>query len=218
MYTYIFLSCTVYFSFLYLSNADVEYTNLDHYRIVFWSGDIEDSRMLLHTYKKKVSLDPFQFHRYISLQNKDSMRTIRFNKSFIVYLENSIIKNYFSAMVMTKDKSTLYACTSKEDYRVIKYMSDETSSYWEKAHEMPRAYNDNVEYLLQLKLDREEEMLLATTGNGFIVWFLESKSDAHVLMLPNGVRNISTRMMCSNSVMISSSKNYAVAGVRYEDC
>lgn len=117
-------------------------------------------------------------------------------------------------MVMTKDRNTLYACTSKDDYRVVKYNSDETSSYWEKVFDMPRAYNDDVEYLLQLKLDREEEMLLATTGNGFIVWFLESKSDAHVLMLPNGVRNINTRMMCSNSVMVSGTKNYAVAGVR----
>lgn len=122
--------------------------------------------------------------------------------------------DFFSASVMTKDKNTLYACTSKDDYRITKYKSDETSSYWEKVFDMPRAYNDNVEYLLQLKLDREEEMLLATTGNGFIVWFLESKSDAHVLMLPNGVRNISTRMMCSNSVMVSGTKNYAVAGVR----
>jgi len=122
--------------------------------------------------------------------------------------------DFFSALIMTKDKDTLYACTNKDDYRITKYKSDETSSYWEKVFDMPRAYNDDVEYLLQLKLDREEEMLLATTGNGFIVWFLESKSDAHVLMLPNGVRNINTRMMCSNSVMVSGTKNYAVAGVR----
>lgn len=122
--------------------------------------------------------------------------------------------DFFSALVMTKDKGTLYACTSKDDYRITKYRSDETSSHWEKVFDMPRAYNDDVEYLLQLKLDREEEMLLATTGNGFIVWFLESKSDAHVLMLPNGVRNINTRMLYSNSVMVSGTKNYAVAGVR----
>ncbi|XP_020292680.1 NACHT and WD repeat domain-containing protein 2 isoform X2 [Pseudomyrmex gracilis] len=159
----------------------VGYTNLDHYWIVFWSGSIDDTRMLLHTYRKKISLDSFQFH---------------------------------SVMVMSKDKTTLYACTNENDYRVTKYKCDEVSSYWEKAFDMPRAYNDDVEYLLQLKLDREEEMLLATTGNGFIVWFLESKSNAHVLMLPNGVRNISTRMMCSNSIMVSGTKNYAVAGVR----
>ncbi|XP_026300938.1 NACHT and WD repeat domain-containing protein 2 isoform X2 [Apis mellifera] len=159
----------------------VEHTNLDEYRIVFWSGNIEDTNMLLHTYRKKRSLDPLYFH---------------------------------SVMVMTNNKQVLYACTCKDDYRVTKYTSDETSSQWEKVFDMPRAFNDNVEYLLQLKLDREEEMLLATSANGFIVWFLENKSDAHVLMLPNGVRNISTKMMYSNSIMISGIKNYAVAGVR----
>lgn len=127
-----------------------------------------------------------------------------------------ITKKYFSAMVLTKDKNILYTCTNKDDYRITKYKNDVTSSYWEKTFDMPRAYNDNIEYLLQLKLDRDEEMLLATTGNGFIVWFLEDKSDAHVLMLPNGVRNISTRMMCSNSIMVSGTRNYAVAGVRYK--
>lgn len=144
-------------------------------------------------------------------------RKIKFVLEIVVFAERKrsvIAVNCFSAMIMTKDKGTLYACTSKDDYRVVKYSSDETSSYWEKVFDMPRAYNDDVEYLLQLKLDREEEMLLATTGNGFIVWFLEIKSDAHVLTLPNGVRNISTRMMCSNSVMVSGTKNYAVAGVR----
>lgn len=115
---------------------------------------------------------------------------------------------------MSNNKQVLYTCTSKDDYRVTKYTSDETSSEWEKVLDMPRAFNDHVEYLLQLKLDREEEMLLATSANGFIVWFLENKSDAHVLTLPNGVRNISTKMMYSNSIMVSGTKNYAVAGVR----
>lgn len=117
---------------------------------------------------------------------------------------------------MTNDKKVLYTCTTKNDHRVTKYSCDETSSEWEKVFDMPRAFNDDVEYLLQLKLDREEEMLLATSANGFVVWFLESKSDAHVLMLPNGVRNISTKMLCSNSIMVSGTKNYAVAGVRYD--
>lgn len=117
-------------------------------------------------------------------------------------------------MVMTRDKKTLYACTTKNDFRVTKYSAEDSSSYWEKCMDMPRAHNDDNEYLLQLKMDREEETLLATTGNGFVVWILENKSDAAVLSLPNGVRNISTRMLNSNSVMVSGTKNYAVAGVR----
>lgn len=116
-------------------------------------------------------------------------------------------------MIMTRDKKTLYACTTKDIYQVTKYVIEE-SFQWKKVVDMPKAHNHNIEYILQLKLCKEEDTLLATTGNGFVVWFLKSKSDAMVLMLPNGVRNISTRMMCSNSIMISGTKNYAVAGVR----
>lgn len=122
---------------------------------------------------------------------------------------------FHSAMTLTKDKRTLYACTTKNDYRVIKYNVDDNNCCWTDELTMPRAHNDITEYLLQLKIDRNEETLLATTGNGFIVWFLDEKyKNPAVLDLPNGVRNISTRMLCSNSIMISGTKNYAVAGVR----
>lgn len=42
-----------------------------------------------------------------------------------------------------------------------------------------------------------------------------TESEAAVLMLPHGVRNISTKMLESNSIMLDSGKKYAVAGVRY---
>lgn len=117
-------------------------------------------------------------------------------------------------MVMTKDKKALFACTVTDNYQISKYIINNRSSEWEYILDLPRAENDEVEYILQLKLDKEEETLMATTGNGFVVWFLESQSNAIFLMLPNGVRNISTKMMHSNSIMISGTKNYAVAGVR----
>lgn len=117
-------------------------------------------------------------------------------------------------MVLTRDKKVLFACTTKNNFRITKYVVEDGSSCWEKLTDMPRARNDDTEYILQLKLDREEETLLATTGNGFVVWILENKSDAAVLSLPNGVRNISTKMLTSNSIMVSGKKNYAVAGVR----
>lgn len=117
-------------------------------------------------------------------------------------------------MVMTKERNILYACTTKDNFQVTKFKLEENSLQWEENFDLPRAENDDVEYMLQLKLSKEEDVLLATTGNGFIVWFLENNKDALILVLPNGVRNISTRMMCSNSIMISGTKNYAVAGVR----
>lgn len=118
---------------------------------------------------------------------------------------------------MTKDKQTLYACTTKDVYKVTKYTIGDNLTQWEEVLELPRTYNDDIEYMLQLKLNKEEDTLLATTGNGFVVWFLQQSNctEPMVLTLPNGVRNISTRMMYSNSIMIDGTKKYAVAGVRY---
>lgn len=59
-------------------------------------------------------------------------------------------------------------------------------------------------------------MLLGTTGKGFAIWTLnEPDSKVHYMALPHGVRNITTRMMVSNSVMVSATLDFAVAGVRY---
>lgn len=96
--------------------------------------------------------------------------------------------------------------------------------------------------MLQLKLNAEENILLGSTSNGFVVWNVSNnkngrtdnqellnkkensddkpeKTDeqekAFVLSLPHGVRNISTKILESNSIMLDSSKKYAVAGVRY---
>ena len=121
-------------------------------------------------------------------------------------------------MVMTKDKKTIYACTRTDNYQVTKYVVEETRRKWNEISDLPKAYNDETEYMLQLKLDKEDKTLLGTTGNGFVIWFLDieeiNRNEAIVLNLPHGVRNISTRMMCSNSIMISGTKDYAVAGVR----
>lgn len=58
----------------------------------------------------------------------------------------------------------------------------------------------------------------ATTSNGFAVWDFNEENrisdDCIVLQLPYGIRNITTKMLQSNSIMLSSHKNYAIAGVR----
>lgn len=57
-----------------------------------------------------------------------------------------------------------------------------------------------------------------TTSNGFVIWELEEENtldkEALVLTLPYGTRNITTKMLQSNSITLSAHKNYAIAGVR----
>lgn len=84
---------------------------------------------------------------------------------------------------------------------------------------MPRFANDEKEMLLQLRLDQDDRMLLGTAGKGFVIWDFGKdgerlSEEAMYFALPHGVRNITTRIMQSNSIMVSSKMDYAVAGVR----
>lgn len=89
---------------------------------------------------------------------------------------------------------------------------------WTRTRDFARYENDHKEMLLQLKLDQKDRFLMATTGNGFVLWDLDEENPlgegAIYLALPHGVRNISTKMTQSNSMMVSSKHDYAVAGVR----
>lgn len=73
---------------------------------------------------------------------------------------------------------------------------------------------------LQLSLSENENNLLGTTALGFCIWDVTNIEDTKEvkkrvdLKLPTGVRNISVRLLHSNSVMLSKGEEYAVAGVR----
>lgn len=79
---------------------------------------------------------------------------------------------------------------------------------------------DGEDALLQLSLSETENHVLGTTALGFCVWnALDFDSKAHSppridLRLPTGVRNISVRLLQSNSIILSKHDEFAVAGVR----
>lgn len=124
----------------------------------------------------------------------------------------------FSAIVLNKNKTTLYACTTDNNYTVSKYVRNDETKTWDKADDLQRSETDETEVVLQMRLDKHEKVLLGTTSNGFIIWDFNEEGaiseEAVVLKLPYGTRNISTKMLQSNSIMLSAHKNYAIAGVR----
>ncbi|XP_034486259.1 NACHT and WD repeat domain-containing protein 2 [Drosophila innubila] len=167
------------------------------YNVIFWSGSINEIRLRL-----------------------DSCRS---SKS-----SNSV--HFFSALVMNKGRTRAYGCASPENFEVSVYdftENEETGEIlWSFVETLPRYENDDKEMLLQLRLDQHQHdrMLLGTAGKGFVIWDFgctekENERDpiavgAMYLALPHGVRNITTRIMQSNSIMVSSKLDYAVAGVR----
>lgn len=162
------------------------------YHIIYWSGQIEANRLRLDTFLNNTDTDPFSYH---------------------------------SAMAANKQWNRLYCCTTENNFTVseFRYSSDDVDGdkkccKWEHVQDLACYDSYEKEALLQLKLDQHDRMLLGTSGKGFIIWDFgeENKvgNGAIYLPLPHGVRNISTKMMSSNSIMISSKLDYAVAGVR----
>lgn len=162
------------------------------YKVTYWSGTINETRLRFDSVKSDKPSKELYFH---------------------------------SAMVLNKARTTLFCCMNEETYQVscLKFVEDEETGdcNWTLDRELPRYENDEKEMLLQLKVDQNDKKLLGTTGKGFVIWKLDRNEDnemtiseAIYLPLPHGVRNITTKMMQSNSIMVSMREDYAVAGVR----
>jgi WD40 repeat protein len=131
---------------------------------------------------------------------------------------------FHSACAMNRDRNIMFCCKSDENYQVSKFEyarnEEVAEAEWKLIEELPRYENDEKEMLLQLKFDQiNDRWLMGTSGNGFVLWDFDVENPIHpgeaiYLALPHGVRNISTKLMQSNSIMISSKIDYAVAGVR----
>lgn len=159
------------------------------YHIVYWSGQIEQYRLRLDTFIDDNDTDPLIYH---------------------------------GAMAANRQWNRIYCCSTQNNYVVSEFeyvLVEETKrGQWEHVKDLPCYDSYEKEALLQLKLDRNDRMLMGTSGKGFIVWDFNEENrladEAIYLSLPHGVRNISTKMMSSNSMMISMNLDYAVAGVR----
>lgn len=170
---------------------NMEFSTPSDYNIIFWSGSINETRLQFGSCRAEIHTAPLFF---------------------------------FSALVLNKKRNLLYSCANEDNYEVSVYRFeqslDKSSINWVLEEKLPRFENDAKEMLLQLRLDQQDRMLLGTAGKGFVVWDFGDENGHRLsdlsmyLALPHGVRNITTKIMQSNSVMISSKMDYAVAGVR----
>lgn len=155
-----------------------------NYHLTFWSGKINNTKLRLDSFRQGQHLNTIDLH---------------------------------STMTFGSDWNMMYCCCNEETYQVTEFRYDEVTNNWQREKDLPRYETDETEMLLQMKYDKSNGMLLGTTGKGFALWDLNGKlteDGAIYVTLPHGVRNITTKMMVSNSMMVSASCKYAVAGVR----
>ncbi|KAI9580289.1 NACHT and WD repeat domain-containing protein 2 [Glossina fuscipes] len=169
----------------------MDFTSPKIYNVILWSGSINETRLRYNTFRDELETPTLLF---------------------------------YSALTLNKCGDRIYGCASEENYEVSVYeliqCENGEAIEWILKNKLPRFENDEKEMLLQLRLDQHDRMLLGTAGKGFVIWDLSDAENGRLsehamyLALPHGVRNITTKIMQSNSIMISSKMDYAVAGVR----
>lgn len=195
----------------------LQYFATDVNQLIMWSGSINETRLLLLSERKGHRYAPLHIHSAIAFQN--------YGEQDILY--TCFHSDYYQVGV--------YRCYPvwENDEKCLKESSLIEPCEWVLHRKLPRFPNDEKEVLLQLKLDSNGRILMGTTGKGFVLWDLKDEdnhgkdktdyfeesgvylgSEAIYLPLPHGVRNITTNIMQSNSIMLSSKWDYAVAGVR----
>ncbi|XP_065202628.1 NACHT and WD repeat domain-containing protein 2 isoform X2 [Planococcus citri] len=119
----------------------------------------------------------------------------------------------YSAFTVSTDRKTMYGCIEENTCKIAFFQCDPVNKKWIRSKILPLPEYYNNDNLLQLKLGKDEESLLATLANSFMIWLL-NEDVVKILKLPHGIRNISAKMTQSNSCMLSQNKDYVVAGVR----
>ncbi|KAK9887312.1 hypothetical protein WA026_021621 [Henosepilachna vigintioctopunctata] len=161
----------------------------------------------------------------MEFDNKNTYRTIYWkgdlddDRMLLISTENDREYEqleFHSGLAFSQKKDVIYTCITENNYCVTKFVTNRETMKWDLIENLPRVQNDENETLLQLKVDKNDEILFATTCNGFIIWNIGDTAsyEGIFLPLPYGIRNITTRMLQSNSIMLSAHKNYAIAGVR----
>ena len=189
----------------------------DHFRVIFWTGELDDKRLaLVNADNHGRRSDPLQLHSALVMNRK---RNVLYACADCNMPDVSIFKLAGSGDDEDDDsnngnrKGTLHRQdrVSIDDANSSAPPPDGTG--WIKMGALPAG-----EPLLQLGLSENESHLLGTSALGFCIWDLAVTGSGEIkrtdLKLPMGVRNISVRLLHSNSVMLSKGNEYAVAGVR----
>ncbi|KAK2159956.1 hypothetical protein LSH36_143g06049 [Paralvinella palmiformis] len=116
--------------------------------------------------------------------------------------------DFHSAIAVTRDRDTLYACIAISDEAIACYKRSGTTWVYD------RTLRSNYDKVFCLMLSKDEGYLAAMVVYGYKLWNLDTDKLLH-LKLPTGVRNIPTKNQLVY-ILLEFTKNseYLVAGVR----
>ncbi|KAJ8313494.1 hypothetical protein KUTeg_008055 [Tegillarca granosa] len=114
---------------------------------------------------------------------------------------------FHSAIAVTEDHTTLYACIEISDHAVAVYKQGEDGWHYD------RTLGDNYDIIFTLTLSDDESYVVGTIALGYKVWNV--KTDTMVqLKLPPGTRNIPNKNPLMSLVVFTKNNHFVVAAVR----
>lgn len=114
----------------------------------------------------------------------------------------------YSALAIKSSRTKLYTCIEKyQDFVVEMNLID---GIWT----VGKIYGENTDKLIQLEFSQDDKFIVGTFMFGYKAWNLETGKIVTLLLPDNGIRNISTKLLESNSCVLSKDSIYAIAGVR----
>ena len=115
--------------------------------------------------------------------------------------------DFHSAIVFSKDKSTVYACIAISDDAVTCYKREGNAWKYE------RTLGDNYDKVFSLVLSPDEHYLVGTVALGYKLWDL--RTDRYLdLKLPDGARNVPSRNLLWSLIVFTKNMQFVVAAVR----
>ncbi len=147
--------------------------------------------------------------RYMLLKADKTIPGVETESDMTLSVVNGSIEafDFHSAIAVTKDCQTLYACIAISDEAVACYKHENGSWKYD------RTLGDNIIKVFSLTLSYDENFLVGTVSLAYKLWNL--KTDKMLdLKLPQDVRNIPSKHQLTSLVVFTKNNMFCVAAVR----
>ncbi|XP_052126754.1 NACHT and WD repeat domain-containing protein 2, partial [Frankliniella occidentalis] len=219
----------------------LDMTSLEEYRQIYWSGSLDDPAMRLRTKLVSGEIEPLDFHSAMVL-TADKKTLYCCTEPGVAAVSKYVLNAEAGRWEFERrlpcprmdEREMLLQLKLAPAHAALLGTTSNGFIVWDLSRDMQAEQDPMADPLAEEEEDEEEqeqerdadaapegeqqqpEAQVDDVGapakrkrrRGL------PKDSATALWLPHGTRNISTRMLSSNSIMISASRDYAVAGVR----
>ncbi|CAL8088660.1 unnamed protein product [Orchesella dallaii] len=173
------------------------------------NGDIEEKTVHPHELKPILHMYFDSLQDYTIVLWSGSLDETRMQWLTHIDGEAATPLEFDGALAITADREKVFTLVEQHENCLVELTMSKSPLEWA----VTRVYEGNNDKLIQLQFSQNEMYIVGTFMFGFKVWNLESGRMV-TLLLPEGIRNISTKLLESNSCVLSKDAIYAIAGVR----